>query len=37
VLKAGQAVWRPAGHEHNVKNLTARPARAIAVHLDPAP
>ena len=36
-LKHGQAVWRPARHEHNVKNLTARPARAIAVHLDPAP
>ncbi len=37
VLKAGQAVWRPAGHEHNVKNMTTRPARALAVHLDPAP
>ncbi len=36
VLKAGQAVWRPARHEHNVRNASGRPARALAVHLDPA-
>ena len=35
-LKAGQAVWRPARHEHNVRNAGARPARAPAIHLDPA-
>jgi quercetin dioxygenase-like cupin family protein len=35
LLKAGQAVWRPAGHEHNVRNPGGRPARALAVHLDP--
>ncbi len=36
LLKAGQAVWRPARHEHNVRNAGGRPARALAVHLDPA-
>jgi quercetin dioxygenase-like cupin family protein len=36
-LKAGQAVWRAPQHEHNVRNLTGRPARALAIHLDPAP
>ncbi len=36
VLKAGNAYWRPAGQEHNVRNLGRKPARAIAVHLDPA-
>ncbi len=35
VLKTGQAVWRPARHEHNVKNVSGRPARALAIHLDP--
>lgn len=35
-LKAGQAVWRPARHEHNVRNASGRPARALAIHLDPA-
>jgi quercetin dioxygenase-like cupin family protein len=34
-LKAGQAVWNAARTEHNVRNAGARPARAIAVHLDP--
>lgn len=37
LLKAGQAVWRPARHEHDVRNLSGRPARALAIHLDPAP
>ena len=36
-LKAGQASWKPARIDHNVKNVAARPARALAVHLDPAP
>jgi len=36
-LKAGQAFWKPARTDHNVKNVGTRPARALAVHLDPAP
>ena len=36
VLKAGQAFWKPARTEHNVRNTGGRPARAVAVHLDPA-
>lgn len=36
VLSAGNAYWRPAGQEHNVRNLSGKPAQAIAVHLDPA-
>lgn len=35
-LAAGQAFWHPARREHNVKNVSDRPARALAVHLDPA-
>ncbi len=35
-LKAGQAVWRPARHEHDVRNVSGHPARALAIHLDPA-
>ena len=35
-LKAGEAVWRPARQEHNVRNVSGRPARALAIHLDPA-
>ena len=35
-LKAGQAYWKRAGSEHDVKNPGGRPARAVAVHLDPA-
>src|SRR5947207_4717732 len=30
-LKAGQAVWRAAQHEHDVRNGSARPARALAI------
>ena len=36
-LRAGQAFWKPVWTDHNVKNVGARPARALAVHLDPAP
>ena len=36
-LKAGQAVWERARTDHNVRNVGGRPARAVAVHLDPAP
>jgi len=35
-LKSGQAFWKPARTEHNVRNVSARTARAVAVHLDPA-
>jgi quercetin dioxygenase-like cupin family protein len=35
LLVPGQAYWRPGDREHNVRNLTDRPARALAVHLDP--
>ena len=35
-LKAGQAFWKPAGTDHNVRNVSEKPARALAVHLDPA-
>src|SRR5262245_718355 len=34
-LKAGQGYWKPAGIEHNVRNRGDKPARALAVHLDP--
>jgi len=34
-LKAGDAVWNAANRPHNVKNRSAAPARALAVHLDP--
>ena len=36
-LKAGQAVWGRARTDHNVRNVGGRLARAVAVHLDPAP
>ena len=36
-LEAGQAVWRAARHEHDVRNVSGLPARALAIHLDPAP
>ena len=35
-LTAGQGFWKPARIDHNVRNVSARPARALAVHLDPA-
>ena len=34
-LTAGQGYWKLAGTEHNVRNVAGKPARAIAVHLDP--
>ena len=34
-LKAGQAYWKPPRTEHNVGNRGNKPARALAVHLDP--
>lgn len=36
-LRPGQAVWERARTPHNVRNRTERPARALAVHLDPRP
>ncbi|MBI4011745.1 MAG: cupin domain-containing protein [Candidatus Rokubacteria bacterium] len=35
-IKAGQAFWKPPRQEHNVRNRSDKPARALAVHLDPA-
>ena len=35
-LKAGQAFWKTPRTEHNVRNVSGQPARALAVHLDPA-
>ena len=34
-LKAGQTVWDRGKIPHNVANRTDRPARALAIHLDP--
>ena len=34
-LKAGQAYWKPVSTDHNVRNRGDKPARALAVHLDP--
>jgi quercetin dioxygenase-like cupin family protein len=36
-LRAGAAEWKPPGTDHNVRNPGRQPARALAVHLDPAP
>lgn len=35
-LRAGQGLWKPPRTDHNVRNVADRPARALAVHLDPA-
>jgi quercetin dioxygenase-like cupin family protein len=36
-LEAGRVYWKPPRVEHNVRNVTDRMARAVVVHLDPAP
>ena len=36
VLRAGQVFWRPAHGQHNVKNVSSRTARVLAIHFDPA-
>jgi quercetin dioxygenase-like cupin family protein len=36
-LGPGQVFWNPGRTEHNVRNLSGRTARAVVVHLDPAP
>jgi quercetin dioxygenase-like cupin family protein len=35
ILRAGNAVWRPAKQTHNVKNVSDQPARVLAIHFDP--
>lgn len=35
-LRAGQAFRRPARETHNVKNVSAKLARVLAIHVDPA-
>ncbi|HEX2501614.1 MAG TPA: cupin domain-containing protein [Methylomirabilota bacterium] len=35
-LRANQGVWNRARTQHNVRNVSGRPARALAIHIDPA-
>lgn len=35
-LRAGQGFWNPARTAHSVRNKGGQPARALAIHLDPA-
>ena len=34
-LRAGQVLWRAARQTHNVKNVSGKPARVLAIHYDP--
>jgi len=34
-LRAGNVVWRAARQTHNVKNVSDRPARVLAIHFEP--
>lgn len=34
-LATGQGFWKPARTDHNVRNVSMHPARALAIHLDP--
>jgi quercetin dioxygenase-like cupin family protein len=34
-LRAGNVVWRAARETHNVKNVSDKPARILAIHFDP--
>lgn len=34
-LLAGRVYWRGARQKHNVKNMSGRPARVLAIHFDP--
>jgi quercetin dioxygenase-like cupin family protein len=34
-LRAGNVVWRAAQQSHNVKNVSDRPARVLAIHFEP--
>jgi len=35
VLRAGNVVWRAARQTHNVKNVSEKPARVLAIHFEP--
>jgi quercetin dioxygenase-like cupin family protein len=35
-LRANQGFWNRARTEHNVRNVSGRPVRALAIHIDPA-
>jgi quercetin dioxygenase-like cupin family protein len=35
-LRAGEAFWNRARTEHSVRSVGGRPARALAIHIDPA-
>jgi quercetin dioxygenase-like cupin family protein len=35
-LRAGHVYWRTARQIHNVKNVSGKPARVLAIHFDPA-
>jgi quercetin dioxygenase-like cupin family protein len=35
-IKPGQAFWNRSRWTHNVRNVSGQPARAVAVHIDPA-
>jgi quercetin dioxygenase-like cupin family protein len=34
-LRAGNVVWRAARQTHNVKNVSEKPARVLAIHFEP--
>lgn len=36
ILRAGEVFWRPARETHNVRNISEKPARVLAIHFDPA-
>lgn len=36
-LRAGQVYWRSAREKHNVRNVSGKPARILAIHFDPVP
>ena len=36
ILRTGQVFWRPARGSHNVKNVSSKSARVLAIHFDPA-
>ena len=35
-LRAGQVFWRAARQTHNVRNISEKHARVLAIHFDPA-
>lgn len=36
IIRPGQAFWNRSRWQHNVRNASGQPARAVAVHIDPA-